>query len=133
MKKRKISLEEVNEDKGKFLMSALTIIMSGTLFVYFLYAVIYSRFIVNFSIDAIVGTISLVFLLRNLKMKYSIIKKYEEILDFYKFIDLSSFLICIFIKIMVNLPFDFSLIILLLAYYISKIKINKTIDRLVKH
>lgn len=128
MRKRKISEKEIKEDKGKFLMANLTIIMMGTLFVYFLWSVVNAKYIVNFSIDAIVGTISLVLMIRNFKLKYEVLKKYEEILNQYKFIDLASFLTCIFVKIIVKIPFDFSLIILLLAYYISKIKFYKKIN-----
>lgn len=128
MKKKKFTEKEILEDKGKFLMASLTIIMMGTLFVYFLWACIKGKYIINFSVDAIVGAISFVILVKNLKCKYDVLKKHEQYLNNYKFIDLSSFVICIFIKIFVNIPFDFSLLILLIAYYLSKNKFYKEIN-----
>ena len=79
MKSKKNTDRQINEDKGKFLMASLTIIMTGTLFIYFLWSVINAKYIINFSVDAIVGAISFVILIRNLKLKYNILKKYNEL------------------------------------------------------
>lgn len=128
MKSKKNTDRQINEDKGKFLMASLTIIMTGTIFIYFLWSVINAKYIINFSVDAIVGAISFVILIRNLKLKYNILKKYNELLNNYKFIDLSSFVICLFIKIFVKIPFDFSLVILLCSYYITKNKFYKNLS-----
>ena len=128
MKSKKNTDRQINEDKGKFLMASLTIIMTGPLFIYFLWSVINAKYIINFSVDAIVGAISFVILIRNLKLKYNILKKYNELLNNYKFIDLSSFVICLFIKIFVKIPFDFSLVILLCSYYITKNKFYKNLS-----
>lgn len=128
MKRKKINEKEMADDKGKFLMSGLTIIMMGTLFIYFLWSVINGRYIVNFSVDSIVGVISFVILIKNIKCKYDVLKKYHESLNNYKFIDIASFLICLFIKIIIQMPFDFSLIILLASYYISKNKFYQTLN-----
>ena len=75
---RRITPKEMSEDKAKISLTGLTIIMMGTLFIYFLWAVINSKFLVNFSIDALVGVIALVILIRNLKIKYRKIKKYTS-------------------------------------------------------
>lgn len=51
---KKRNEDRIREDKAKIMMSSLTIIMTGTLVVYFFYAVLNSKFLVNFSIDALV-------------------------------------------------------------------------------
>ena len=123
---RRITQKEMSEDKAKISLTGLTIIMMGTLFIYFLWAVINSKFLVNFSIDALVGVVALVILIRNLKIKYSIIKKYTSEKQF-MILDLVAFALCLLIKVVVQIPFDFSLIILLISHYATKQIFNKMV------
>ena len=123
---RRITPKEMSEDKSKISLTGLTIIMMGTLFIYFLWAVINSKFLVNFSIDALVGVVALVILIRNLKVKYSVIKKYTSEKQF-MILDLVAFVLCFLIKVVVQIPFDFSLIILLLSHYATKQIFNKIV------
>lgn len=125
---RRITSKEMSEDKSKISLTGLTIIMMGTLFIYFLWAVINSKFLVNFSIDALVGVVALVILIRNLKIKYSIIKKYTSEKQF-MILDLVAFALCFLIKVVVQIPFDFSLIILLISHYATKRIFNKIIEK----
>lgn len=123
---RRITPKEIAEDKSKISLTGLTIIMMGTLFIYFLWAVINSKFLVNFSIDALVGVVALVILIRNLKVKYNIIKKYTSEKQF-MILDLVAFTLCFLIKVVVKIPFDFSLIILLISHYATKQIFNKIV------
>lgn len=123
---RRITPKEMSEDKSKISLTGLTIIMMGTLFIYFLWAVINSKFLVNFSIDALVGVVALVILIRNLKVKYSVIKKYTNEKQF-MILDLVAFVLCFLIKVVVKIPFDFSLIILLISHYATKQIFNKIV------
>ena len=123
---RRITPKEISEDKSKISLTGLTIIMMGTLFIYFLWAVINSKFLVNFSIDALVGVVALVILIRNLKVKYSVIKKYTSEKQF-MILDLVAFVLCFLIKVVVKIPFDFSLIILLISHYATKQIFNKIV------
>lgn len=112
------------KDKEKIVMSGLSIVMFGTLFIYFLWSVINNKFLVNFSIDALVGVVSFVLLVRNFKIKYEVVKRYTES-NIFSIIDLVGFSICMVIKMMSKLPFDFSLPILLIAYYFTKRQFQK--------
>ena len=123
---RRITPKEMSEDKSKISLTGLTIIMMGTLFIYFLWAVINSKFLVNFSIDALVGVVAFVILVRNLKLKYDIIKKYTSEKQF-MILDFVAFVLCFLIKVVVQIPFDFSLIILLLSHYATKQIFNKIV------
>ena len=123
---RRITPKEMAEDKAKVSLTGLTIIMMGTLFIYFLWAVINSKFLVNFSIDALVGVVAFVILVRNLKLKYDVIKKYTSEKQF-MILDLVAFVLCFLIKVVVKIPFDFSLIILLLSHYATKQIFNKIV------
>lgn len=125
---RRITSKEMSEDKSKISLTGLTIIMMGTLFIYFLWAVINSKFLVNFSIDALVGVVALVILIRNLKIKYNTIKKYTSEKQF-MILDLVAFALCFLIKVVVQIPFDFSLIILLISHYATKQIFNKIIEK----
>ena len=123
---RRITPKEMAEDKAKVSLTGLTIIMMGTLFIYFLWAVINSKFLVNFSIDALVGVVAFVILVRNLKLKYDIIKKYTSEKQF-MILAFVAFVLCFLIKVVVQIPFDFSLIILLLSHYATKQIFNKIV------
>ena len=123
---RRITPKEMAEDKAKVSLTGLTIIMMGTLFIYFLWAVINSKFLVNFSIDALVGVVAFVILVRNLKLKYDVIKKYTSEKQF-MILDLVTFVLCFLIKVVVKIPFDFSLIILLISHYATKQIFNKIV------
>ena len=123
---RRITPKEMSEDKSKISLTGLTIIMMGTLFIYFLWAVINSKFLVNFSIDALVGVVAFVILVRNLKLKYDVIKKYTSEKQF-MILDFVAFVLCFLIKVVVQIPFDFSLIILLLSHYATKQIFNKIV------
>ena len=125
---RRITPKEMAEDKAKVSLTGLTIIMMGTLFIYFLWAVINSKFLVNFSIDALVGVVAFVILVRNLKLKYDVIKKYTSEKQF-MILDFVAFVLCFLIKVVVQIPFDFSLIILLLSHYATKQIFNKIIEK----
>lgn len=125
---RRITPKEMAEDKAKVSLTGLTIIMMGTLFIYFLWAVINSKFLVNFSIDSLVGVVAFVILVRNLKLKYDVIKKYTSEKQF-MILDFVAFVICFLIKVVVQIPFDFSLIILLLSHYATKQIFNKIIEK----
>jgi hypothetical protein len=125
---RRITPKEMAEDKAKVSLTGLTIIMMGTLFIYFLWAVINSKFLVNFSIDALVGVVAFVILVRNLKLKYDVIKKYTSEKQF-MILDFVAFVLCFLIKVVVQIPFDFSLIILLFSHYATKQIFNKIIEK----
>ena len=123
---RRITPKEMAEDKAKVSLTGLTIIMMGTLFIYFLWVVINSKFLVNFSVDSLVGVVAFVILVRNLKLKYDIIKKYTSEKQF-MILDFVAFVLCFLIKVVVQIPFDFSLIILLLSHYATKQIFNKIV------
>lgn len=125
---RRITPKEMAEDKAKVSLTGLTIIMMGTLFIYFLWAVINSKFLVNFSIDSLVGVVAFVILVRKLKLKYDVIKKYTSEKQF-MILDFVAFVLCFLIKVVVQIPFDFSLIILLLSHYATKQIFNKIIEK----
>lgn len=125
---RRITPKEMAEDKAKVSLTGLTIIMMGTLFIFFLWAVINSKFLVNFSIDSLVGVVAFVILVRNLKLKYDVIKKYTSEKQF-MILDFVAFVLCFLIKVVVQIPFDFSLIILLLSHYATKQIFNKIIEK----
>ena len=123
---RRITPKEMAEDKAKVSLTGLTIIMMGTLFIYFLWAVINSKFLVNFSVDSLVGVVAFVILVRNLKLKYDVIKKYTSEKQF-MILDFVAFVLCFLIKVVVKIPFDFSLIILLISHYATKQIFNKIV------
>lgn len=75
----------------------------------------------NFSVDAIVGAIALVFFYRNMKLKIQLIKIYTPVRD-YLYMDIASFVMCILLKMWLPPAFDVSIIVLVIAYYVQRRK-----------
>lgn len=124
---KKLAEQILQNEKGKFIMSGIVIVMTGTLVLFFLMAVLTENFLINIWVDAIVGALAIVFLYRNMKIKYRIIKKYTSPKD-YMYLDVSSFVLCVLVKIMMPGFLDFSLVILFIAHFISKKKFEKMLD-----
>ena len=119
--------EILKDDLGKFIMTGLAIVAMGTLVLHFLRALIYQKFLVNFSVDALVGVASLVFLYVNFRSKYRLLSTYPGNARFYLY-DLLAFGISIAVKLLSPLPLDFSLVILFAFYYLSKRYFNQLLD-----
>ena len=97
----------------------MMLVMSVTLTLFFLKAVLFSSYVVNFSVDAIVGCLAFVFSFINVRTKYRTLKRYNLVRDFI-YLDGLSLLLCILFKMFFPVQVDFSLIILLVDYYLCK-------------
>ncbi|MDY6085143.1 MAG: hypothetical protein SPI19_00110 [Peptoniphilaceae bacterium] len=113
------SEESREELEGQLVMSGITLIISGTLFLYFLRAVFYSDFLVNFSVDAIVGTLALIFLVRSLRTKYRLLK-HSALRSYSIQMDVASFILAALLRLFWQIPFDFSLPILTISYFFQR-------------
>ena len=114
----------LKEDKAKFQLSGIVIVVTGTLILFFLRAILAQEFVVNFSVDAIVGAIALVFFYRNMRIKVRLLKSYEQLKD-YIYMDVASFVMCILLKMWLPVMFDVSLVILVISYYVQRRKFEK--------
>ena len=111
-------------DSAKFTMYGISIVISGTLFVYFLAAIFHRNFLVNFCVDAIVGALALAILLNNEINKHKMVKMYTTN-RYFKMMDILSLALSILLKLFWNIAFDFTLLILFLAYILSKKEFEK--------
>jgi hypothetical protein len=120
-------LQQVQQDDHtKFMMSGLTVIMSGTLCIYFVYAVCSQKFLLNFSLDALIGSIAFAFLIINIRKKLQIAKRYSSGRELI-LLEGISFLICALLKMVIPSMFDLSVVILFIAYMTEKKKLEKMI------
>lgn len=123
---KKIEAKIINSELGKFTMSGIVIIITGTLVMFFLRAFITEKFVINFSIDAIVGSIALFSMGRNLWFKHKMILRDLHTKD-YLYLDIASFVLCFFLKMMMPSVIDLTLIVLFVSYYIQKRRFKKTL------
>ena len=105
----------VCRDDEKLKICNMMLVMSVTLTLFFLKAVLFSSYVVNFSVDAIVGCAALVFSLINVRTKYRTLRRYDLVRDFV-YLDVLSLILCILFKMFFPVQVDFSLIILLVDY-----------------
>lgn len=74
---------------------------------------------VNFSVDAIIGCAAFVFAFMNVRTKYRTLKRYDLVRDFI-YLDVLSLILCMLFKISFPVQVDFSLVILIVDYYLCK-------------
>ena len=87
----------VCRDDEKLKICNMMLVMSVTLTLFFLKAVLFSSYVVNFSVDAIVGCLAFVFSFINVRTKYRTLKRYNLVRDFI-YLDGLSLLLCILFK-----------------------------------
>ena len=109
----------VIRDDEKLKICNMMLVMSVTLTLFFFKAVLTQKFMVNFSIDAIIGCAAFVFAFMNVRTKYKTLKRYDLVRDFV-YLDVLSLILCILFKMFFPVQVDFSLIILLVDYYLCK-------------
>ena len=119
----------LNEDKAKFQLTGIVIIISGTLVLYFLRAVLAQEFVINFSVDAIVGALALVFIYRGMRNKIRLLKSYDSVKD-YVYLDVASFVLCVLLKMWIPPMFDVSLVVLFISYFIQSRRFQKYLKAL---
>lgn len=121
--------KKLNEDKkAKFIMSGLTIVMMTTLVIYYIGAIITKKYLISFSIDSIVGVLAFAILIKNLSIKYKLLEEFNNKKEFI-LLDVVSIVLCLMTKISFKLPFDVSLPILVISYFISKKKFEKILKK----
>lgn len=121
--------KKLNEDKkAKFIMSGLTIVMMTTLVIYYIGAIITKKYLISFSIDSIVGVLAFAILIKNLSIKYKLLEEFNNKKEFI-LLDVVSIVLCLMTKISFKLPFDVSLPILVISYFISKKKLEKILKK----
>ncbi len=125
---KKIEADIISNTKTQYTLSGIMIIMMGTIFIYFLASIVTQNFLVAFWLDGLVASIGLVLLIRNLLLKYRLIQKYTEINRFL-FMDIASFIVCIFIKFTNPTGMDFTLIVLVVVYFLTKRMFNEMVDK----
>lgn len=121
---KKVEEQVKSNDSTKFMMSSLVMIMTGTICIYFLSAIIRNSYVINFSVDAIFASIAIAVLVIQVRKKYQVLRRYVNQKD-YLLMDILSFAICVLLKFMIPPMFDLSVLILFGSYYIQKRKFSK--------
>ena len=121
---QKAMQQVLQNDHAKYMMCGLSIVMSGTICIYFMRAVLSGSYLVNFSIDALIASVMAVFLAINLRNKYRIFRRYR-LANQDRILDILSFAICILLKFWIPAMFDLSVAVLFITYLIEKKRLEK--------
>lgn len=113
----------VTEDKGLFEISGMISMICAVLVCMFIKAVLMDRYVVNFSVDALIAAVALAFLILNLRSQWKTIRFYGSVRDY---IVLDGLAVLLWIGLTwLYPPFDTSLVVFLLAYFVEKSKFKK--------
>lgn len=126
---KKIKEELVQKEIEKFKISGMVIVMMATLVFFFLKAVISGKYLINFSIDAIVGALAIVFLFRNMQVKYRIVKRDSDF-QYHRNLDVLSFVLCGLLKIWLSPFIDVSFIVLLVSYFLQRKRFEMALKKI---
>jgi hypothetical protein len=111
----------VKSAQDKFRLASMSSIIAETLLIFFLRAIFFSQYVINFSMDAIAGAVFAVVLASQMIIKYRLLKTFANA-STYAWMDILSLALCLLLKMWLPMEFDFSLIILLINYYLQKKK-----------
>lgn len=120
--------EKRKQDSSKFIMTGLSIVISGDLLLIFINSIINNHYLINFTIDSIVGVFMLVFLVRNLYLKHQMIRTYTKSTVFI-LLDGISLLLSLIIKLAWKSPLDITLLILFISYLFSRRLFDKELNK----
>lgn len=116
---RRFASEYERQQLEKFRISGMITTICMTLVLFFAKAMWEGEYFINFSVDAIVGTIALVVAASQYRIKYSVITKFTRSRD-YILMDVLSVLLCLLLKVWLPASLDFSLFVLLMNYFLQK-------------
>ncbi len=105
--------------EGQFQMASLMAAMSAFLFFLYLWAVIDERYLINFSVDSIVGIAALFFLIHNLRMQLRLAGSAEPVRR-YALLDISGFILSFLFRMWMPSGFDVSLAVFIIIFFIEK-------------
>ena len=117
-----------SEEITKFTISSAISVIAYMTFLFFFKAVISQNFMISFSVDAIVGAGAILFLFRNYRLRHKLYKRYIPGNQFL-YMDASVGLVCLLIKTWLPLYVDFTLIVLLIDYFITRNKFQKVVEK----
>ena len=115
---KKSKEKQKEEDYTKFNISSILSAFSFAISLMFVKAVIMQNFVVSFAVDAIIGCVCFIILMRNYPIRYRVYKLYMEENQFLK-LDVSSAIFCFLMKILLPAFIDISMIVLIANYFIT--------------
>lgn len=124
---KKVKEMTIKQDHNKFLISGMMTVMTGTILLFFVTAIITQKFVLMFSIDAIVASVAFVLLVRNLILKYKMIDRYVK-KNIYVQTDVVSLVLCICLKLLLPGYIDLSLIVLFAVHFLQKKRFEKALN-----
>lgn len=124
---KKIKEMSIKQDLNKFLISGMVIVMTGTILLYFLTAIVTQKFVIMFSVDALVASAALVLCIRNFLLKYKLLNRYVN-KNIYIGTDVAGFILCICFKMMLPTYIDLSLVILFAVHFLQKKRFEKALN-----
>ncbi|MEY8381375.1 hypothetical protein [Ileibacterium valens] len=105
--------------EGQFQMAGLMSVMSAFLSFLYIWAVIDERYLINFSVDSVVGIAALFFLFHNMRMQLRLIRSTDSI-NRYLMLDVAAVLLSFLFRMWLPAGFDVSLAIFIVCFFIEK-------------
>ncbi|MDO4466922.1 MAG: hypothetical protein Q4C49_07930 [Bacillota bacterium] len=124
---KKVKNMTITQDRNKFLISGMMIVMTGTILMYFLSALISQSFVIMFSIDLIVASVAFVLFVRNMALKYKMINRYVK-KNVYVEMDVLGVILCICFKMILPKFLDLSLVLLFIVHFLQKKRFEKALS-----
>lgn len=126
---QKILEQQLQDAQTRFTLSNIVLTVTATLVCFFLGAIIRRIYVINFSVDAIVGVVAAVIAFQNCRVKYRLLRLYTKSRDFY-ILDGAALLLSVLMKFVLPANVDVSLFIFMMAYFSEKRKFDKILDNI---
>lgn len=122
--------QTLNEDEGKFRISGMIMMISATLVCLFIRSCILNTYLINFSVDAIIGVLAFAMLLLNLSTSMQTVGLYGSTKDFWM-LDIAA-VVMWFLLLILFPAFDTSLLLFLITYFIERKKLKRMMKTFLK-
>lgn len=118
--------------KEQFQVAGLLSCMSAVLVFLFIWAVILDRYLVNFSVDALVGVAAFFFMVHNLIMQFRLIRLAESP-NRYILLDGLAFVVAFLARLWLPTGFDVSVVLFVITFFIEKKWFDQAVSAQISH
>lgn len=122
--------KSLQEDKGLFEIAGMIAMICVVLVCMFVKAVMTDKYVINFSVDALIAAAAFGFLILNLRSQWKVIRYYGSAKD-YILLDLAALALW-FCFLLLFPAVDSSLLVFLIVYFIEKTRLKKQMEQFLK-
>ncbi len=119
------------QDYEKVIIASIWVVFTLSMVLFFLNNLVTGKYLINYWLDALIGCVAGAIAFQNYRIKHRIIKRYN-FKSIYKYLDIVTILMCVFIKIISKSNFDITYLLLVISFFVTKKNITPEFEAMLK-